>query len=64
MLTLDYLALESGLQATSPEFWVNATDHQLRDIFRPSGRSKEQVPLLETRIELLREAGSILIQVS
>lgn len=33
-------------------------------MFRASERSKEDVPLLETRIRLLREAGEILIRVS
>lgn len=57
---MKYIGLEDGIDVTSPNFWTEASEAELRNIFRPSDRSNEELPLQDTRIKLLREAGSIL----
>ena len=57
-------ALEDGIPVTDPAFWVKATDKDWESIFRPSPDSKEPIPLLDSRIRLLRETGRILMTVS
>ncbi|CAD6587077.1 MAG: hypothetical protein CYPHOPRED_003776, partial [Cyphobasidiales sp. Tagirdzhanova-0007] len=54
-------ALEVGIPATSPTFWIEATDEQWKSIFRACKDSKESIPLLHERIRLLRQTGQILI---
>lgn len=66
-------ALDAGIPITSPSFWREADDEMLWEIFR--GEGVEPMPLLyrrltyvaesrEKRIEVLREAGNILCEVS
>ncbi|OJJ37671.1 hypothetical protein ASPWEDRAFT_171140 [Aspergillus wentii DTO 134E9] len=54
-------ALEEGIPITDPEFWVNeeaCTDERLKHVFRSA--TDEEMPLLEDRMECLREAGRVL----
>lgn len=53
-------ALEEGIPITTPSYWLTASDEELVHVFRPSPESSEDMPLLETRLELLRQAGQIL----
>ena len=54
---------DEGIPITSPAYWIQASDEQLQHAFRPDQQSKEEMPLLATRIKLLREAGQILCDV-
>lgn len=54
---------DEGIQITRPAYWIQASDEQLQHAFRPDQQSKEEMPLLATRIKLLREAGQILYDV-
>ncbi|KAH1621000.1 hypothetical protein KXW65_002956 [Aspergillus fumigatus] len=54
-------ALDEGIQITKPEFWINeeeCTDALLRHVFRSA--SEEEIPLLDERLQCLREAGRVL----
>ncbi|EAW16279.1 queuosine 5'-phosphate N-glycosylase/hydrolase [Aspergillus fischeri NRRL 181] len=54
-------ALDEGIQITTPEFWINeeeCTDALLRHVFRSA--SEEEIPLLDERLQCLREAGRVL----
>ncbi|KAL8905742.1 MAG: hypothetical protein Q9207_002456 [Kuettlingeria erythrocarpa] len=54
-------ALEEGIPVTTPSFWLNeddCTDDLLKHIFRSS--TSETIPLLDQRIQCIREAGRIL----
>ncbi|KXS97841.1 hypothetical protein AC578_7631 [Pseudocercospora eumusae] len=55
-------ALDEGIPITTPRFWRNqqCTDELLRHVFRSA--TAEAIPLLEQRIEVLREASNILRQ--
>lgn len=47
-----------GLPITTPSFWSEATDDQLRDVFRSA--TDEPMPMLDDRIHVLREASAVL----
>ena len=54
-------ALAEGLPITTPQFWTNTavcTDDVLRNVFRSD--TATSIPLLEDRIQCMREAGNIL----
>ncbi|KAL8943029.1 MAG: hypothetical protein Q9216_001317 [Gyalolechia sp. 2 TL-2023] len=54
-------ALEEDIPITTPAFWINeteCTDDLLKHIFRST--TSEQIPLLDQRIQCIREAGHIL----
>ncbi|EAW06726.1 queuosine 5'-phosphate N-glycosylase/hydrolase [Aspergillus clavatus NRRL 1] len=54
-------ALEEGIEITSPGFWIKedeCTDTLLRHVFRSA--TDEEIPMLEERIQCLREAGRVL----
>ncbi|KAI5795540.1 hypothetical protein EDC01DRAFT_717015 [Geopyxis carbonaria] len=56
-------ALDEGIPITCPYFWVDAdtcTDDLLKHVFRSS--TAEEIPLLEERIDCLREAGEVLCE--
>jgi hypothetical protein len=56
-------ALEEGIPITDPSFYsseVSCPEQLLKHIFRASLQSREEMPLLEQRIRILRENGSIL----
>ena len=58
-------ALGEGIPITSADFWQNqdeCTDEVLRHVFRSS--TSTQLPLLNERIAIVREAGQILYEVS
>ncbi len=56
-------ALDEGVPITTPRYWNDSlgSDDVLRHVFRSA--TDEQIPLLEERIAMLREAGMILHQV-
>ena len=56
-------ALDDGIPITTPRFWRSplCDDQLLRAVFRSA--TAEQMPMLETRIDMLREAGAILLEV-
>ena len=58
-------ALEDNIPITTPSFWNDElafSDDMLRNVFRSS--TSEQMPMLEERIQCLREAGKVLCNVS
>jgi hypothetical protein len=57
-------ALDEGIEITNPEFWANeeeCTEDLLRHVFRSA--TAEEMPLLQERLECLREAGRVLCNV-
>ncbi|KAF2719124.1 hypothetical protein K431DRAFT_251835 [Polychaeton citri CBS 116435] len=55
-------ALEEQVPITNPHFWISGkcTDTVLKRVFRSA--TEEQIPLLDLRIERLREAGEVLTE--
>ncbi|KZP18587.1 hypothetical protein FIBSPDRAFT_933362 [Athelia psychrophila] len=56
-------ALEEGIPITDPTFYSSAEkcpDSMIEYIFRPAAQSTEVIPLLQERISIMREVGSIL----
>eukprot|EP00128_Syssomonas_multiformis_P007236 Colp12_sorted_trinity150504_noHs@10485 len=53
-------ALDEGIPITTPSFYANITDEQVRHIFRSD--TDEEVPLLPERAKNLREVGTVLMQ--
>ncbi|KAL4898121.1 hypothetical protein BDV59DRAFT_166248 [Aspergillus ambiguus] len=54
-------ALDDGIPITTPEFWTKedeCTESLLRHVFRSA--TEEEIPLLEERLQCLREAGRVL----
>lgn len=56
-------ALDDGIPITTPSFWCDrgTADERLKEIFRSA--TEEQMPLLDERISMLREAGMELSEV-
>ncbi|KAH8826835.1 hypothetical protein DL96DRAFT_1669627 [Flagelloscypha sp. PMI_526] len=55
-------ALEEGIPITDPTFYATCSVETLEHVFRPAAQSMESVPLLQERIKVMREVGSILCQ--
>lgn len=60
------IALEEDIPITDPAFY--SSEHRCPDslisyVFRPAPQSTEQIPLLEERIAVMREVGSVLCNV-
>lgn len=57
-------ALDEGIPITTPRFWRSqqCSDETLSRVFRSA--TAEQIPLLEERISVLRDAGDVLREVS
>ncbi|KAL2918505.1 hypothetical protein HK105_201906 [Polyrhizophydium stewartii] len=56
-------ALRQDIPITSPAFWVSASDEQLRSAFQPTDPALcDEIPMLDTRIDMLRRAGAILVK--
>ncbi|RUS28773.1 hypothetical protein BC938DRAFT_481463 [Jimgerdemannia flammicorona] len=56
-------ALQAGIPITSPRYYgYDASDDDLSAVFRSD--TQEQIPLLEDRIRVMREAGRVLCEVS
>ncbi|KAI1432143.1 hypothetical protein GGR50DRAFT_689183 [Xylaria sp. CBS 124048] len=56
-------ALEEDIPITDPHFWVNEEECNLdclRHVFRSS--TDEEIPLIEARLDCLREAGQVLYE--
>jgi hypothetical protein len=56
--------LEEGIPITTPAFFASEErlpDKEIERIFRSD--TKEQVPLLQERIRVIREAGRVLVEV-
>lgn len=59
-------ALDEGIPITDAAFFANIDRKQVEHIFRPdnSGETtRELIPLLDERVRVLQEAGSILVRV-
>ncbi|KAG0371141.1 hypothetical protein BGZ54_010115 [Gamsiella multidivaricata] len=57
------LALEEGIPITTPEFFASEErlpDSDIERIFRSD--TQEQIPLLQDRIRVMREAGKVLVE--
>lgn len=52
-------AIDDGKDILNPEFWVTATIDDWKDIFR--SETETEVPLIEKRLEVTREAGRVLV---
>ncbi|KAF8339741.1 uncharacterized protein EI90DRAFT_3037634 [Cantharellus anzutake] len=58
-------ALEEGIPITDPSFYASETscpDSLIEYVFRKSSESVEDMPLLQERIRVMREVGSILCE--
>jgi hypothetical protein len=58
--------MEEGIPFTDPSFYASKTrcpDSLITYIFRAATECKESIPLLQERIAILRENGSILCKV-
>ncbi|KAF8984721.1 hypothetical protein BGZ46_007201 [Entomortierella lignicola] len=58
-----HLALEEGIPITTPDFFASEErlpDKEIERIFRSD--TKEQIPLLQDRIRVMREAGRVLTE--
>lgn len=56
-------ALDEGVPLTTPSFWIDEdalTTETFRQVFRST--SAEEMPLLDERLEHLREAGRVLVE--
>ncbi|VDC05567.1 unnamed protein product [Peniophora sp. CBMAI 1063] len=56
-------ALDEGIPITDPSFYASperCSDELIRHVFRAASDSKEEMPLLKERIQILREVGSLL----
>ncbi|PYI23093.1 UPF0553 protein c [Aspergillus violaceofuscus CBS 115571] len=54
-------ALDEDIPITTPEFWANeeeCTEEVIKHVFRSA--TEEEIPLLEERLQCLREAGRVL----
>lgn len=67
MVTLVFTALEDGIPITDPTFYCSemlCPDDLIEEVFAPAPQSTETVPLIRERIQVLREVGYILCEVS
>lgn len=67
MINLVSAALEEGIPITDPTFYCSemlCPDELIEEVFAPAPQSTETVPLIRERIQVLREVGSILCEVS
>ena len=61
LLAALHRAQEEGINITEPAFYRDCDDEVLRSVFRSD--QGEEIPLLEERIRVMREVGTILCQV-
>ena len=56
-------ALDDGIPLTTPAYWnrPECTDDMMRHVFRSA--TDEEMPLLDERVQILREAGKIMHEV-
>ena len=54
-------ALEQGIPVTKPSYYATASDKELESIFKSD--TKEEIPLMEQRKAVMREAGQVLVEV-
>ncbi|KAF8610389.1 hypothetical protein BDV93DRAFT_14677 [Ceratobasidium sp. AG-I] len=57
-------ALESGVPITDPNFYASeiaCPDDVIKEVFRPALGCNEEIPLMQERIRVMRQAGSILV---
>ncbi|KAI9228918.1 MAG: hypothetical protein DHS80DRAFT_27109 [Piptocephalis tieghemiana] len=55
-----WTALASGIPITDPAWYSKASDDELKDIFRSD--TTDQIPLLQERVNVLRECGRVLVE--
>lgn len=53
-------ALQEGIPITDPSFYANVSHKKLEYVFRSCNNT--QIPLLESRVKVLNEAGTVLIK--
>eukprot|EP00842_Homolaphlyctis_polyrhiza_P002680 jgi/Hompol1/3412/HPOL_003230-RA len=53
-------ALRQGIPITTPSFWIEASTDELKQVFQQD-KGTDEMPMLETRIEMLKRAGRILV---
>lgn len=53
-------ALDNGIPITSANYYASISREQLMDIFKSD--SEEEIPMFEERLQVLQEAGKILLQ--
>lgn len=54
-------AKENGTDVANPRWYKDATDEELTQVFQ--SEQVEEIPLLEKRIEVMREVGTVLCEV-
>lgn len=54
-------ALENGIPITSPSFYKDIDEKTFRNVFKSD--TEEEIPLIQERVESMRQAGSVLCEV-
>jgi hypothetical protein len=57
------LALAEGFKVLDCDFWLDTSDETWHHIFRSSAPESQRCPLLDERINVIREAGRVLNEV-
>lgn len=55
-------ALEKKIPITNPNYFAKITESELRDVFKSDNQF--EIPLISERLEVLRESGKVLLEVS
>lgn len=58
-------ALESGVPITDPKFYASEAacpDDVIKEVFRPASGCIEEIPLIQERIRVMRQAGNVLVK--
>jgi hypothetical protein len=55
--------IKEGIDIINPKFYAHASVHELQTALRPDSDEHDPMPLLQTRINMLYRAGTILLQV-
>ncbi|PVZ96552.1 hypothetical protein BB558_007533 [Smittium angustum] len=54
-------ALDEGIPITDPSYYSKISRNELEYIFRSSSSNQEQIKMLDERLEILNEAGKVLV---
>lgn len=56
--------IRNGIDFTNPAVYATCPSETLREWMRPDNASYDEMPLVENRIQMLHQAGTILVQVN
>lgn len=55
-------ALDAGIPITSPAYYANASAQDIAKVF--ASETKESIPLFKERVDVIHEAGKVLLEVN